>query len=274
MSGIIRWEGTVTADSSIVHGAETLGTVTYLRRERFLLPDGSFEQIPVISGNALRGLLRDTAADLWWKSVGEPKLTLAVMHALWSGGALAKIAGDPLTGSRLAEVKNVCPVVGVFGTAGGGRIVGGALQVGKLIPVCAETSHLLPEHLRLGNLPSIWDLTQLEYYSRIPNEFDSDPTEEESSRLARFGVETFVAGTKFHSWISLTWPTQIEEAFFREVLDLFTANPRVGGMSRSGHGRLAMALNETTPDPASDFDWRSAGAADPARLREVLSWLD
>lgn len=265
----------MTAESSIAHGAETLGTVTYLRRERFLMPDGSVEQIPAVSGNALRGLLRDAAADLWWRSVGEPKLTLAVMHALWSGGALAKIAGDPLTGSRLAEVKNLCPVVGVFGTAGGGRIIGGALQVGKLIPICVETAHLIPEHLRASNLPSIWDLTQIEYYSRIPNEFAEDADKGDPSRLARFGVETFVAGTKFHSWISLTWPTPIEEAFFNEVLSDFSAHPRVGGMARAGHGQLAMNLTRTTSvaSPGS-VDWRSLSATDPAHLREVLTWLD
>lgn len=274
MTGIVRWEGTVTAQSSIVHGAETLGTVTYLRRERFLMPNGSIEQIPTVSGNALRGLLRDKAADIWWKSAGEPKLTLAVMHALWSGGALAKIAGDPLTGSRLAEVKNVCPVVGVFGTAGGGRIVGGALQVGKLIPICVETAHLIPEHLRTNDLPTIWDLTQLEYYSRIPNEFDEDPEKEEPSRLARFGVETFVAGTRFHSWISLTWPTPIEEAFFEETLAAFSHNPRVGGMARAGHGELTMDLKKTAGPLSPSPDWRALSATDPARLREVLSWLD
>jgi len=275
MSGIVRWEGIVTAESSIAHGAETLGTVTYLRRERFLMPDGSVEQIPTVSGNAVRGLLRDTAADLWWKSAGEPKLTLAVMHALWSGGALAKIAGEPLTGSRLAEVKTACPVVGVFGTAGGGRIIGGALQVGKLVPMCQETAHVLPEHLRTSNLPSIWDLTQLEYYSRIPNEFAEESEEEHTSRLARFGVETFIAGTQFHSWMTLTWPTAVEESFFREVLDEFSANSRVGGLARSGHGQLKLALTETS-SVAHDVatDWRVASATDPARLREVLSWLD
>lgn len=273
MSGIVRWDGVAVAESSVAHGAETLGTITYLRRERFLLPNGATEQIPVISGNALRGLLRDTAADLWWKEAGEPKLTLAVMHALWSGGALAKVSGDPLTGSRLAEVKARCPVVGVFGTAGGGRIIGGALQVGKLIPVCAETAHILPEHLNVPGLPSIWDLTQIEFYSRIPNEFGEDSESDESSRLARYGVETFVAGTRFYLWMSLTWPTPAEESFFAEVLERFLENPRVGGMARAGHGRLSVDLSRQGGGQLS-VDWRNHSAGDAARLREVLSWLD
>lgn len=273
-SGVIRWDGVVTAESSIAHGAETLGTVTYLRRERFLMPDGRVEQVPVVSGNALRGLLRDTAADLWWEAAGRPKLTLAVMHALWSGGALAKISGEPLTGERLAEVKRACPVVGVFGTAGGGRIIGGALQVGKLIPICQETSHLLPDDLRIGELPSLWDLTQIEYYSRIPNG-GSEPEEqgEDPSRLARYGAETFVAGTRFHSWMSLTWPTVEEEAFFDDTLKAFYEVARVGGLARAGHGRLRIDWHRS-PATAPAANWRGLLPGDAARLREVLSWLD
>lgn len=274
MTGLIRWEGVITAESSIAHGAETLGTITYLRRERFLMPDGSVEQIPVVSGNALRGLLRDTAADLWWHAVGTPKLTLAVMHALWSGGSLAKVSGDPVTGARLAELKNACPVVGVFGTAGGGRLIGGSLQVGKLVPICIETAHLLPESLRAEPLPSIWDLTQIEYYSKIPNDMADEPTQDAHSLLARYGVETFIAGTRFHSWMTLTWPTPAEEAFFTEVLEAFSPNARVGGMARAGHGAISLQVPRLRPADYPAADWRTLSAIEPERLREVLAWLD
>lgn len=277
MTSVLRWEGVATAQSSIVHSAEALGTVSYLRRERFLSPAGVLEEIPVISGNAWRGLLRDRAADLWWEAAGKPQLTLAVMHALWSGGALAKVSGPTLTGARLQELRALCPVVGVFGTAGGGRIIGGALQVGKMLPICEETRHLLPAHLAAGPLPTMWDLTQIEYYSRFPNDparADVADEDEDKPRLARYGVETFIAGTRFYTWCSLTWPTPAQEAFFAEVLADFVGDAHVGGMNRTGHGRLALDLvapGKLTVDTA----WRPdmAGAA-PARLREVLSWLD
>ena len=107
--GHLRWEGDATALSSVAHGEQALGTVTYLRRERFLMPDGSVDDIPVVSGNAWRGLLRRTAGDLWWDAAGQPPLTLAVAHAIWSGGALAKSSGTPLTGPRLMRVRAACP---------------------------------------------------------------------------------------------------------------------------------------------------------------------
>lgn len=287
MSGIYKWHGVVTAQSSVAHGAEALGTITYLRRERFLGTDGKTVEIPVISGNAWRGLLRDTAADLWWKTSGSPALTLPVMHALWSGGALAKMSGPVLSGSRLVELKRACPVVGVFGTAGGGRIVSGALQVGKMLPICKETAHLLPEYLRSEDLPSMWDLTQIEYYSRIPNiELEDAVTgtatsvdetsgnESPDSLLARYGVETFVAGTRFYTWVSLTWPTAEELAFFLDTYATYLVDARVGGLLRAGHGTLSFDL--VSPDlPSPSADWRAQVQAVPLpRLLEVLSWLD
>lgn len=280
MSGIYKWEGIVTAQSSVAHGAEALGTITYLRRERFLTPDGKTVEVPVVSGNAWRGLLRDTAADLWWKTAGSVPLTLPVMHAIWSGGALAKMSGSPLTGNRLVQVKKACPVVGVFGTAGGGRIVGGALQVGKMLPICQETAHLLPEHLRSDTLPTMWDLTQIEYYSRIPNlgmegvlqdgVEDTNPDE----LLARYGVETFVAGTRFYTWLSLTWPTAEELAFFIDALRTYSSEARVGGLLRAGHGRLHLDL-ESPEVPAGLPDWAETVRQTPVpQLLEMLSWLD
>lgn len=277
---VLRWEGTATAVSSIAHGGQPLGTVTYLRREKFLLPDGRLEEIPVVSGNAVRGILRDVAADLWWSKVGSPQLTLPVVHALWSGGALAKSTGTPVSGTRLAELRRAVPVVSVFGAAGGGRIIDGCLQVGKLVPICAETAHLVPEHLHGPDpLPGMWDLTQVEYYSRFPDQHaaaadhgDSTADSDDGTPM-RYGVETFLTGTRFHTWFTLTWPTSADTAFFTEVLERYTAAAHVGGMSRIGHGRLDFDLTAPATDgPAAS--WTLPDDITALRLLELLSWLD
>lgn len=273
MSNNIKWDGTVTALSSIAHGSESLGTVTYLRREKMFLSDGSLEEIPVISGNSWRGIMRDIAADLWWEKAGKPKLTLPVMHALWSGGALAKLSGPTLSGARLQELKTVCPVVGVFGTAGGGRIISGCLQVGKMIPICEETKHIIPEQHLIDNLPSFWDLTQIEYYSRIPNEFDSEEVEQ-NSRLARYGVETFVAGTQFYSWCSLSWATDNEVSFFNDVIDKYSYDASVGGLFRAGHGKISLNFVPNVELTTGKEWFNSVEKIDPVKMLEVLSWLD
>lgn len=271
MSKTYRWEGLATAKTSIAHSSQSLGTITYLRREKLLLPSGVVEEVPVVSGNGLRGLLRDAAADLWWEAAGEPQLSLAVQHAVWSGGALAKSNGEPLTGSLLQEVRKACPVIGLFGTAGGGRLIDGCLQVGKLIPVCKETEHLIPAKLRNENLPSVWDLTQIEYYNRLPEKRRNQTSEEDALSPMRYGLETFIAGTHFTFWMSLQWPTDTQAAFFGEVLDRYMTNARIGGRSAAGHGELDIQLER--PD-LPQANWREGIPSSHPELLSILARLD
>lgn len=274
---IIRYSGVATARSSIVHGAQALGTITYLRRERFLLPDNSQTDIPVISGNAWRGILRDTAADLWFEKVGSPKMPLAIAHALWSGGALAKVAGPTLTGARLASLRKAVPVVGLFGTAGGGRIIDGCLQVGKMIPICNETAHLIPKEFQYDKMPSLWDITQIESYSRnaLPPKkaiLQNEETKEEPFDPMRFGVETFISGTKFYTWINLTHPTQDEHNFFLETMQSYLLGPRIGGLAGTGHGDLSFDFPKLQEDIKGLIPWSISEEVSES-LTGMLAWL-
>ena len=303
-----RWEGLATAASSIVHGGETLGTVTYLRREAFLTPQGRLN-IPVISGNGVRGILRDIGARLTWEALGEPDLPTPVLHALWSGGALVKAKTKPLTGERLAHLRRLVPHIGVFGAAGGGRILDSILDVGKLVPVCAQTAHLVPDHLLAGPPTDMHDLLQIERYSRLPglglptgtfhvadavptptgglvgNGGETEPSgDSEPDGLMRYGTETFVAGTQFHTWFALRHPTPTELGFFTDVLDTYLAHATVGGKSARGHGHLTYALTRS-PEPTAwaheetDTDgetegWRGFAGHTSDEVIEALRWLD
>jgi RAMP superfamily len=289
-----RWRGTATALSSLVHGDETLGTTTTFRRERIVQPDGRIEEVPVVSGNALRGLLRRRAADLLWEALGHPPLPLAVQALLWSGGALAKrrsTAGGPaavLSGAQLASVRALIPHLAVFGGAGGGRLLRGALAVGKLLPICAETAHLLPADQRAGGpVPAIDELLQVEEYARVDDGVDGGlqpPGDDPATAAAgegglqlRYAVETLAAGTQFSVWLALTGVTAAQHAFFCEALQRWQADAHVGGRTRIGHGRLAVHLTSQVVDvqPGSDHDadWRAALTADRARALELLAQL-
>ena len=284
-----RWDGVVTALSSVAHGGEALGTVTYLRREKFLLPSGLVEEIPVVSGNAVRGLIRDAGAALMWERLGSPALPLPVMHALWAGGALVKAKGEPLSGHRLARLRRTVPHIGVFGAAGGGRIIDGALQVGKMLPVCQQTAHVLPESLSAGPLPDIWDLVQVESYSRMPNADrlpevvqqqtppvdGSEVAESGSDGRMRYGVETFIAGTRFHWWMGLTNATAAEKSFFDDVLARYSEHAVVGGRLARGHGQLRLDVTERCLDGEPETAvWHDLGGASDAEVTEVLGWLN
>ena len=81
-----RIEGAATLLSSLSHGGEHAGTVGFLRREKIMQPDGQIVEVPIVSGNALRGLLRDHAADVMWRALGSPELPVA--HSLACRGGV------------------------------------------------------------------------------------------------------------------------------------------------------------------------------------------
>ena len=282
MPATIVWNGTLTATSSIAHGGETRGTITLLRRELIVQPDGRPVHVPIISGNAFRGRLRRLGEELLRDTLRyEGQLSLAAAHALRSGGALAKTSAEPLSGRRLANLRALIPHVGVFGCAGGGRIIDGCLQVGKVVPHVAETAHILPD--APPGLPA-FDATQVETYTRAddtsahrfadtltPRLVSVDPTgnprlEElpglgepsDTALLMLYRVETFPAGTRFATWLRLDRATDLEIAFFTDVLSAFSRDGRLGGRTAIGHGQISAALTRT--QLAGDYaatDWRA-----------------
>jgi hypothetical protein len=269
-----HWEGTVQALTSIRHTGESLGTVQYLRRERFLTPNGT-KDIPVVSGNAVRGALRRHSADLTWNLLGEPKMLLGAAHALWSGGTLVRAKGEPLAGARLAELRARVPHVALFGAAAGGRILDGALAVGKLVPICTDTAHIIPEQFHPASMPTLWDLLQVEEYSRtgqaprISSTIDPSADAEPDTRF-RFGTETFIAGTSFYTWWQLVHPTVETASYMALLIDQWAPVATVGGGIRAGHGRIALNLNVHPELPAAGW----VPSEDRARTLETLSWLD
>lgn len=242
-----RSELLLTAQSPITHGDKTLGTITYLRRERYLSPTGEVVDVPTISGNALRGALRDAAAVKFHDFLGID-LPLPVSYALWSGGKISKATTIPLSGEKLRLVREAAPPLSLLGWASAGRIISGSLSVGNVIPVCNELAHLLPEVIAHDALPSYWDITQLDEFSHFPDH------EEEESSLMRYGYESFIPGTKFYSWISCNPRTQIEEGFLAELLgDFLTGEVLLGGNKARGNGMFTGAYLKKN---VSSSEWR------------------
>lgn len=269
MSNDKRWEGSVIATSSIVHGGQSLGTVQYLRREKFLTPAGEIENIPVISGNAVRGALRDYSAELYHSFLEYHDLTLPQAQLLWSGGSITKARTEPLSGQRLREVREICPPFALLGGGIAGRVVSGSLSVGKVIPVCSELAHILPDSITSQNLPSFWDLTQLEEFSRFP---DLDEEDNDKTQLMRFGVESFLPGTQFYWWSKTSARNEIEGLFFDELISAFLqGNIQLGGLKAKGFGHLKAQDNNTIPNPKKD--WREV-LKKSFSLEDIIKRLD
>lgn len=264
MSSTVTWSGTLTALSSISHGGESRGLSTMLRREQVFDPDsGNLVPVPIISGNAFRGILRRIGEDQLRDVLDyDGKLSAATAHALRGGGTLAKVNGEPLSGSRLATLRRLVPQIGIFGAAGGGRIIDGCLQVGKVVPHLRETRRITG----IDSNRSAFDAVQIETYTRVDDAMghsfvavDHDTDQDPASQQMFYRIETYPAGTTFSTWLSLTRPTDIELAYFADILDTFTTSGALGGRKAIGLGRVRPDLTCTTTIP--DIDWRAQVAA-------------
>jgi hypothetical protein len=282
MPATILWSLTMTATSSIAHSGITKGTTTLLRRETIIQPDGHPVQVPVISGNSFRGRLRRIGEELLRDTLDyEGALSLSAAHALRGGGSLAKTSGEPLSGQRLHTLRTHVPHVGVFGCAAGGRIIDGCLQVGKAVPHLTETAHIL--NPAPTSTLSAFSTTQIETYMRrdesgahactelmSTHQVNLDATGQPAlaelptnaaapSQLMQFHVETLPAGTQFSSWLRLERATDLEVAFFTDVLAAFAADGRLGGRAAIGHGHVRTEHSSTrlAGPPPTALDWRA-----------------
>jgi CRISPR type IV-associated protein Csf2 len=276
------FEGTITALSSITHnGGQSFGINQKLRREKFIGADGQECEVPVISGNAIRGTLRDKAMLHMCRALGYgvpdtdgvPRgLSLAAFHFLFSGGALTSTGSRGIDIDAARQIRHLIPLVGVFGGAMGNQIMPGKLKVGKALPVCREIAHLLPEEF--AALPhaqrSIWSYLQEEMYTRKDDEKDehkrhllsgetrkqlddsrrvaalkkSEPVEETGQKQQmRYFVETIAAGTVFHWKLVLDDVTPIEFEAFATALVEFSKTPYLGGKSNVGLGEVAIRFD-------------------------------
>lgn len=283
-SQTIEWSGVVTALSSIFHGGgSSIGVNAKLRREKFVQPDGTVEDVPVISGNGLRGLLRDRGMFHMCRALGYGVneetgevlgLSLPAFYFLFSGGTLTKSGGNSgIDIDRARELRNLIPLVGVFGGANGNSIMPGKLKVDKMLPICAETRHLLPEPWCDAETASIWEYLQEEMYTRKDDEKDehkrqliapevrgllemaaaakraapSQPVIQEDTgqkQQMMYYVETFAAGTQFFWSLVLDDVTDVEYDAFSVCLGEFARMPFIGAKSNVGLGRVQVRFDK------------------------------
>lgn len=275
------FEAKVTALSSISHnGGQSYGINSKLRREKFVLTDGSVEEIPVISGNGIRGLLRDRGMLHMCRALGigvdddsgkVDGLSLPAFYFLFSGGSLTKDATRGLDVDEARRIRDLIPLVAIFGGAMGNQIMPGKLKCGKMVPICAETMHLLPDKF-IGKPQSIWEYLQEEMYTRKDDEknenlrqalsqdvrllmdqharqkrlassrSDPKPADEQNQQMMYY-VETFAAGTLFYWKLVLDDVTDVEFEAFATALVEFSKKPYVGGKSNVGLGEIAVSFD-------------------------------
>lgn len=217
--------------SSLVHTEETSGNVANIYREKINI-DGKIHNIPAVHGNAIRGILRRVGFNRLCELLELPAnvLTVDTYHMLFNGGALNSSTGY-LELTKKREIREICPLLSVFGSAIGNDMLPGKMIVGSALPQCKE----------LGNgKASYHDLTNIVRYTRL----DDCPieTEEKGSQMF-YDIEVMIKGAILDWEIILDYCLELEEQAINDTLAQFALKPYFGGASGKGHGKLDFSFS-------------------------------
>lgn len=247
----IKVEGIITALSPIFHGGnEKTGASQLLRRQKFFV-DGEAKELPIISGNAVRGYTRRLVMADFLTTVNFKITNISLYHALFSGGVLEQVSGE---GGKLnidlrRKIRTYLPPVAVYGTSYGNQIFSGKMRVYELFPICLETKDLLPENISSLCTHDIYTFLDHSFFTRKEQagtagleKKDEDPTVQ-----MKVDLEVFVPGTKFFHGFSLENPNSVEESLLGHIIALWTNFSYIGGRSSSGFGHIKLSYNNV-PD--------------------------
>jgi hypothetical protein len=239
MTGIKQFNGIYTAKSPISHGSdEDFGMEQRLRTlEMEVEQDGErfHEEIPVISGNGLRGQLRDLLArDLLDRL--DIEVHDKLLYALYAGGSLEKgTGGRKIKRSLIEDVRENLPMLSLLGTALGSQTIEGKLNMGMLTPIASETKN----YTGIEAEKSVFNYVDDTFYTRSDDiEGYTDRDSDEQAQQMKFNIQVFTPGTRFHHRMTLRHCNEVEEACLYHAFDLFMQNPHIGGMQSKGHGRV------------------------------------
>lgn len=146
------FEGLVTALGPISHSAGSNGITTEFRREKYRQLDGTSADVTEVSGNAMRGILRDAGMYYMCQllgygmpdETGKPRgLSVQAFHLLFSGGSLGGQTSRGLDIDFARQHRELIPLLSVLGAASGNQMLDGLVKIGFLRPICRETAHLI-----------------------------------------------------------------------------------------------------------------------------------
>jgi len=236
--GLLKVVGKIKALSPVFHGGdEKTGSVVLLRRERFIV-DGEPMDIPVISGNAVRGVWRryafvDFLSLLDYTLDVSTKQGRKLYHTLFTGGILEGVdTGAEIDVELKKEVFEYVIPARLFGFSFGNQMIEGKLKVGKLLPICEELNDYLP----VKSDRSVYTMIGKSFQTRKDDIRERDEDEQAVQMLVEY--EVFIPGTEFYHKVMVEDPEPIDVSCLERVIELWKLKPFVGGKSSIGMGEL------------------------------------
>ena len=225
----------------VSHIGETASTGSYFQT---VLTAGG--RVPAITGNSIRGQLRDSMAAHLLDTLSEGslipvKVSKDVFNILFSGGNINGAMKDDV--GKAKTIRAHFPLVSLMGGGLGDMIMAGKLICSFAYPVCKETESITGTESDIS-----WHslIDEMEFTRTDDSKNDrlaaymQDAGEEKTAKAStqmRYSVQYMAAGTEFvQDFIFLGGTTELElGAFYAGLLQWFKV-PRLGGMAAKGFG--------------------------------------
>lgn len=286
MSGIRRrggdvvrvevFRGRLKALTPVFHGGnEKTGSVQLLNRLKFIV-NGKPTDVPIISGNSIRGRLRRLLVKDFLSLAGyQLDLTKTkhqrLYHTLYAGGVLTATS-DKESGvvdlSLKTRIQSYILPVRLFGASYVNQTVEGEVLVGHLLPICRELS----EYTGIDSSVSFYQLIGHTFQTRK----DDLKVESEDEQAVQMIVEyeVFSAGTEFYHELVLETAEDkfdLDASTLYRSIELWKKAPFLGGKSSVGFGKLKIDYEfpkEVNSDRYLEFTQKNA-----EKIKEVLDEL-
>jgi len=275
MTHVRHITGTYEAQAPISHGSdEDFGMEIRLRTLEFTVRENGdvyHEDIPVISGNSLRGQLRDLLARDFLDRLSDDDAPLEISdtlsNALYAGGSLERTAGAGKLNRRLIHgIREHIPPLSLLGTAIEDQMIEGRVDVGQLLPIAAETQSYTDREAE----ESVFEFVARTFYTR-QDDREGGRQEGEDAQQMKYDVQVLVPGTRLHHDLTLrSGHTDLEGACLGHAFELFGERPRLGGMASRGHGAVSFEYDDL-PDGAPYREWLADNRDD---VRAFVADLD
>lgn len=242
----MKIETIYTLKQPLSHIGESESTVSFLNTIR-IASDGKVSEVFALTGNAIRGALRDCAARDLLDMLGI-KLKKKEFNILFSGG---NISGTLTTDIDQAKsYRELLPIISIFGAGVGNQILAGKMTQSFALPVCKETVQIVPDIMGIDksmfqnswkqmtgtiNFTRFDDSKNVKYHQYI-NDNEDNTDKDSASTQMRYEVEYLVPGTQIYHIINLCTDDQIEIGAFASALYDFSKSPFLGGMGGKGFG--------------------------------------
>lgn len=276
---VITITGRLKALTPVFHGGnEKTGSTLLLNRMRFIV-DGKPTDIPVISGNSVRGRLRRLlGADFLKKAGYQLDLTNTkhqkLYHTIFSGGVLSSPTEESESGEIDLTLKNkivsyILPIR-LFGASYSNQMIEGRILVGHLLPICRELSSYIDVK------------TDISFYQLIGHVFQTrrdelrvkPPEEDKQAVQMLVEYEVFSAGTEFYHEIVLETTDEwylLDLSTTTRALNLWAQSPYIGGKSAIGFGKLMIKYD--LPQESSEEHYHTFIEKNRDKIHEALNEL-